>query len=110
MPEEDLSRHVAVTVPNFMLALAVLAEGDLIAALPGSLVAMHGERFGIVAAPPPLGLPVYAMRAIMPKVALMDAGVAWLYAQLAGPKPARQARRYDGDDGRRWRLRGPLFR
>lgn len=88
LAEKGLSRHVAVTVPNFMLALAVLAEGDLIAALPGSLVAMHGERFGLVAAPPPLALPVYAMRAIVPKVALMDAGVAWLYAQLAGPKPA----------------------
>ena len=39
------SRRVAVTVPNFMMALAVISETDLIAALPRQLVAMHASAW-----------------------------------------------------------------
>ena len=92
LAEQGLSRRVAVTVPNFMLALAVLTDTDLIAALPQTLVAAHAGRFGIVATPPPLPLPRYRLRAIVPKVALMDAGLAWLFGMLNSPKPPVHAR------------------
>ena len=36
LAEHGLSRRVALTVPNFMMALAIIADTDLIAALPGS--------------------------------------------------------------------------
>ena len=48
LAKQGRSRRIALTVPNFMLALAVIAETDLISALPRTFVAMHGEHFGIV--------------------------------------------------------------
>jgi DNA-binding transcriptional LysR family regulator len=77
-----LSRRIALTVPNSMFALAVLAETDLIAALPRRFVAMHGRRFGVVAVDAPIALPRFQITAVVPKVAMMDAGIAWLISQL----------------------------
>ena len=48
LAEQGRSRRVALTVPNFMFALAVIAETDLISALPRRFVAMHAARFGVV--------------------------------------------------------------
>lgn len=76
------SRRVALTVPNFMFALAVVAETDLIAALPRTFVRLHGRRFGIVSVEAPLPMDDFRIRAVVPKVALMDSGLAWLFNQL----------------------------
>lgn len=78
------TRRVALTVPSFMLALGVVAETDLVAALPKSLVARHGARFGVVGTPPPppLSMRSFPIRAITPKVAMMDAGLEWLFGLL----------------------------
>ncbi len=73
------SRRVALTVPNFMMALAIIAETDLIAALPKQLMAMHAARFGVVSAKAPVPLRSDRIRAIVSKPAMMDAGVAWLF-------------------------------
>ena len=56
LAKQGRSRRIAPTVPNFMLALAVIAETDLISALPRTFVAMHGEHFGIVSMEAPLPL------------------------------------------------------
>lgn len=77
-----LARRIALTVPNFMFALSVLAETDLIAALPRRFIATHGDRFGIVMVPPPLELPTFKLSVVVPRVALMDAGIAWMVEQL----------------------------
>lgn len=77
------TRRIALTVPSFMFALAVIAETDLIAALPSKFVAMHGPRFGVVAVESPLPLPSYRISAIAAKSALLDSGVAWLFEVLA---------------------------
>ena len=50
------SRRIALTVPNFMFALAVVAETDLISALPRRFAAMHAPRFGVVTVEAPLPL------------------------------------------------------
>jgi len=76
------ARQVALTVPNFMMALATIAESDLITAVPRRFAAMHGARFGVVSAPAPLRLPHFHIRAIASKAAMMDAGLAWLFATL----------------------------
>jgi DNA-binding transcriptional LysR family regulator len=82
LARQNLKRRIALTVPNFMHALALVAETDLIAALPRRFVAMHAERFGVVAVEAPMSLDSFRIRAVVPKVALMDAGVAWLFTTL----------------------------
>ncbi|QWG22557.1 LysR family transcriptional regulator [Bradyrhizobium sediminis] len=79
---EGRSRRVALTVPNFMLALAAIAATDLVAALPKSLLAMHGARFGLIGTPAPFPTRRFQLRAVAPKVAMMDAGVEWLFGLL----------------------------
>jgi DNA-binding transcriptional LysR family regulator len=73
------SRRVAATVPNFMLACALVAETDLITTLSKAFLARHGKRFGVVGTPSPLPMRQFQARAVMPKAALMDAGAAWLF-------------------------------
>ena len=76
------SRRVALTVPNFMFALSVVAESDLIVCLSRRFVTMHAAHFGIFYVEPPLPLDSFRIRAVASKAALMDSGVAWLFDQL----------------------------
>jgi DNA-binding transcriptional LysR family regulator len=76
------TRRVALTVPNFMMALALIAETDLITALPWRFAAMYGPRYGVIAREVPVALPHFEIRAIASKAAMMDAGVAWLYGMV----------------------------
>jgi DNA-binding transcriptional LysR family regulator len=73
------ARQIAVTVPNFMMGLAVLAESDLIGAMPRRLAATYGARFGLATAELPLPALSNNIRLVVPKSAIMDAGIAWLY-------------------------------
>ena len=85
-----LSRRIALTVPNFMLALALIGDTDLVGALPHGFIAMHGPRFGVTDVELPLPVRSFPLRAIAPKVAMMDAGVAWLFAELEAAARAAQ--------------------
>ncbi|MGD9839686.1 MAG: LysR family transcriptional regulator [Afipia sp.] len=77
---QGLARRVALTVPNFAMGLVALSETDLISAMPRRYVAMHGKRLGLASRELPLHLPAFPIRAIAPKVAMMDAGLAWMFA------------------------------
>jgi DNA-binding transcriptional LysR family regulator len=77
---QGLARRVALTVPNFAMGLVTLSETDLVSAMPRRYVAMHGKRLGLVSRELPLHLPAFSIRAIAPKVAMMDAGLAWMFA------------------------------
>jgi DNA-binding transcriptional LysR family regulator len=85
------TRRIALTVPNFMLALSLVAETDLVSALPRRFVAMHAERFGVLGLDAPLPLPTSRLNAIAPKVAMMDAGLVWLFDLLAKSTSQTQA-------------------
>jgi len=74
-----LARRVALTVPDFASGLATVAETDLIATMPRRFVAMHAARFAVVSREVPLRLRAFTIKAAVPKVALMDAGLAWLF-------------------------------
>jgi DNA-binding transcriptional LysR family regulator len=87
LAEQGRSRRIALTVPNFMFALAVIAETDLISALPRRFVAMHAARFGIVARNPPLPLERFRLTAVAPKAAMTGAGLTWLFDRLAETVP-----------------------
>ena len=67
-----------------MLALAMVADSDLIAAVPRRFAALYGPRFGVVVVEPPLALTRFRLSAVAPAAALMDDGVAWLLDLLAG--------------------------
>jgi DNA-binding transcriptional LysR family regulator len=77
-----LTRRVAVTVPNFMQALMLLAETDLLAALPRRLVEMRAARFGLVGVELPLPWRAGKIQAVATRAAMMDPGVAWLFEML----------------------------
>ncbi len=83
LAKQKRSRRVAVTVPNFMLALALLTSSDLIAAVPGNLIKVHGKRMGLSFVESPIELrkpdPVYAVAS---SAAMLDPGVAWLFEQF----------------------------
>ncbi len=96
------TRRVALTVPNFTMALALIAETDLIAALPRQLVRRYAQRFDVVSTEAPLPLRRDPISLIATKAAMMDAGVAWLFhiltevaaahAAVRRPKRARKAK------------------
>jgi DNA-binding transcriptional LysR family regulator len=83
LERQGLSRRVALTVPNFMFALAVLARSDLISALPRRFVDMHGAGFGVASVATPFASPTYAISLVVPRVATMDAGISWLMKTIA---------------------------
>jgi DNA-binding transcriptional LysR family regulator len=91
LARKGLTRRVALTVPNFIFAISVLAETEMIAALPRRFLEIHGGRFNVVAVKAPLPLPRFSINIVLPKVAMMDTGLAWL-VELLG-----QAR--TGNDG-----------
>jgi DNA-binding transcriptional LysR family regulator len=78
LAKTGLARRVALTVPNFNFALSVLAETEMVSALPRRFVEIHGARFNVVAVKAPLPLPRFSINIVLPKVAMMDAGLAWL--------------------------------
>jgi DNA-binding transcriptional LysR family regulator len=93
LAKQGHSRRIALTVPNFMFALAVLAETDLISALPRRFAAMHAPRFGVVALESPLPLPRFRLKAVAAKAAMMDMGLVWLFGMLERAEQAQQTRR-----------------
>lgn len=82
LAKQGLSRRIALTVPNFMFALAMIAGTDLITALPRRFAAMHAPRFEVVSVEAPLPLGRFALNAVAPKSAMMDVGLAWLFNVL----------------------------
>lgn len=91
LAKQGRSRRIALTVPNFLFALSVVADTDLLCALPRRLVAMHANRFAIVARESPVPLPQFSINAVAPKAALADAGLAWVFDALAkAPQPPKK--------------------
>jgi DNA-binding transcriptional LysR family regulator len=93
LAEHGLERRIALTVPSFLWALSVLADGDLVAALPRTLVRIHGARFGVVALEPPRRLAATRVRAVATRAAMRDDGVAWLMNLIAREAPVAPAAR-----------------
>jgi DNA-binding transcriptional LysR family regulator len=86
LAKDGLSRRVVLTVPNFMIALATIAESDIIATLPRTLVQRHAKRFGLQFREIPLRSPrpPDEIGVVSTKAAMADAGVAWLFETVAG--------------------------
>lgn len=93
LAEQGRSRRIALTVPNFMFAISVVARTDLICALPRRFVAMHAATFGVVSREAPLPLARSCINAVASKAAMMDAGLAWLFGLLPGAVGSAAKRR-----------------
>jgi DNA-binding transcriptional LysR family regulator len=92
LAEKGRSRRVALTVPNFMQALAVIGETDLIGAIPRHFLALHAKRFDLAMTEPPLDLSSDPLQIAVSRAAMMDAGIAWLFGVLNDTKPAAKSR------------------
>lgn len=75
-------RRIALTVPNFMMALAHLPNSDLIAALPRRLVAHEAGRFGLVWKELPFKRKPDPIRIVTTKAAMRDDGISWFMQML----------------------------
>ncbi|WP_343518406.1 LysR substrate-binding domain-containing protein [Sphingomonas sp.] len=82
LARDGRSRRVALTVPNFMFACAILPETDLVCAIPRQFAARYAARFGIAVQDPPLPLGTFRLNAFVSRAALADAGLAWLLDRL----------------------------
>jgi len=78
------SRRVVLTVSNFMQALAIVGESDLVAALPRQFAARHAARYRVSLTEPPFPMLSAPLNAVIPEVATRDAGLAWLLGVLEG--------------------------
>ena len=92
LARQGRTRRIALTVPNFMFALSVIAETDLISALPKRFVVMHAARFGVRFLDAPIPLPDFRLNAVAPKVAMLDTGLAWLFGILGKPAESGQTK------------------
>ena len=83
LAKRKFTRRVVLTVSNFMQALAIAAESDLVAALPRHFVAKHAKRYEVTSFEPPMPLMSSPIIAVAPQVATRDGGLAWLLDLLA---------------------------
>ena len=82
LADRGLTRRVVLTVPNFLHALTIVAESDLVAALPRQFASRHARRYQVEITEPPIPLMASPIRAIAPNAATADAGLVWLLEML----------------------------
>jgi DNA-binding transcriptional LysR family regulator len=92
------ARRIVLTVPNFIFALSIVSETDLITGVPHHFAAAYAKRFDFTLTEVPVRLPRSPISAIASKSALADGGVTWLMERIsaAGRKlqiPRRPGRR-----------------
>jgi DNA-binding transcriptional LysR family regulator len=93
LAKRRLRRRVVLTVSNFMHALAMVAETDLVAALPRHFAAKHASRYGVSIIEPPIPLMSAPVLAVVPTVAMRDGGLAWLLDALERAAQSAKTRR-----------------
>ena len=94
LEKRKLTRRVVLTVPNFLQGLAVVAESDLVGAMPRHFVGKHAARYKVVTLEPPVPLLSAPILAVAPQVATRDGGLAWFLGVLeAAARAAKTERR-----------------
>jgi DNA-binding transcriptional LysR family regulator len=77
------ARNVVLTVPSYLLALRMVARSDLVAFVPGRLVASVGPGLGIAALRPPVDPGTDALFLHYPSRMAADEGSVWLRGVVA---------------------------
>jgi DNA-binding transcriptional LysR family regulator len=78
LAQHGLRRRIALRVPQFSSALAIVERSDLVLTAPSSLARLLGARSKVVALPPPLRLPQHAIQLLWHERFSNDPGHAWL--------------------------------
>jgi DNA-binding transcriptional LysR family regulator len=82
LAKQGLTRRVALRVPHFFSALAIVEKSDLILTGPSALANLIGSR-PIRALPPPLRLPRHALHMVWHERFSSDPGHGWLRELVA---------------------------
>jgi DNA-binding transcriptional LysR family regulator len=80
-------RRIAVVVPHFLVAPAIVATSDLVWTAPASLAQALAARYPLALRPPPLAIPSFAIAMRWHLRLDRDPGLAWLRAQLHAVAP-----------------------
>lgn len=81
--EHGHARNVVLTVPSYLLALRIVARSDLVAFVPGRLVASVGPGLGIGALKPPIDPGTDALFLHYPSRMAADEASVWLRGVVA---------------------------
>lgn len=87
LEHSDLSRRVAVRVPQFGTALAIVSQTDLVLTAPSALAATEREQGRVVSLAPPIALPEHAVTMVWHPRFSEDPAHRWfrnLVAEVAG--------------------------
>jgi DNA-binding transcriptional LysR family regulator len=76
------SRSIGLSVPSAVWALTILADTNLLAALPRRLVAQYGSSFGVTFTELPFKMCADTVGVVMPKAVLNDTGLQWLVTEI----------------------------
>ena len=87
-----LKRTIQLSVPNFLLGLAILGETELVCAMPRGLVIRYAQRFGVSAIEPPVPLRADPIELVCPSAILHDPAMTWIIAKIAECYPADEQR------------------
>jgi DNA-binding transcriptional LysR family regulator len=82
LAKQGVSRRVALRVPHFFSALAIVEKSDLVLTAPSALVHLLPPGSAVVALAPPLRLPRHALHMVWHERFSNDPGHAWLRQQL----------------------------
>jgi len=78
LAKQGLSRRVALRVPHFFSALAIVEKSDLVLTGPSALVRLVPPSSAVIAIAPPLRLPRHALHMVWHERFSSDPGHVWL--------------------------------
>lgn len=78
LEKRGLRRRIALSVPQFTSALAIVAKSDLVLTAPAALARVASAEQGVVALPPPLALPEHSVQMMWHERVSNDPGHRWL--------------------------------
>ena len=83
LAERGLARRVALRIPHFYSALAIVARSDLVLTAPTTLARLAPKKPEVVALSPPLRLPGHSVNLVWHERFSKDPAHAWLREVLA---------------------------
>ncbi|HEU4733037.1 MAG TPA: LysR family transcriptional regulator [Kofleriaceae bacterium] len=87
LAREQLRRRIAIVVPHFLVAPAIIATTDLVWTAPAGLAHALAAHYPLAVRPPPLALPGFAIAMRWHLRLDRDPGLAWLRARLREVAP-----------------------